>query len=100
MFTYMFAKIAKVDAEGGGLLIHFAAKDKAHYNVLSADRALTPLRKAILDSLGQMIPYRITMEGQEDEGTNQQTNSEAIAWQDDIARTAERLGIPIERKDE
>lgn len=99
MFCYLFAKMAQVDVENGGLLISFAAEEKANYNVFSTDRGTKPLRESMRDSLGHMVPYRIAVRGTADGKPPIDKHNGKAAWQDQITRTAESLGIPIERKD-
>lgn len=99
MFCYLFAKEAKIAAVNGELEIAFAEEEKAHYNVFSGDRGIKTLRESMLKGLGHMLPYRVTIEG-ESEGAEIDKRDKSQDWQDQIARTASSLGIPVERKEE
>ena len=98
MFCYLFAKEAKVKLADGGLLILFAEEEKAHYNVFSGDRGIKTLRESMLKGLGHMLPYRVAMDGVDGDASDEEKDK-SPDWQDAIARTAESLGIPVERKD-
>lgn len=99
MFCFLFAKTAEVDSAGGELLISFASEEKANYNVFSTDRGNKPLRDAMRECLGHMIPYRVVVRGTADgKPPTDQENGKA-GWQEHISRAAQSLGIPIERKD-
>lgn len=99
MFCYLFAKEAKIEAGDGGLVVVFAEEEKAHYNVFSGDRGIKTLREAMRSALGHMLPYRVSLEGSEDGQAFSENQNDTRSWQDPIARAADSLGIPIERKD-